>query len=184
MRADAYTTNTTPSSLQTSHVQEDLIPQEYRSYFHRLVEGNENGNTAFAMFMRVRIVTEICEKLGIPCRTGVDINRQFPVGDRRVSVADIIRALGHRQPNTFKNYRGWVNLARACLSNLESMDLDDPSVKRFLSRARELLRTPLGNAVVLEPARYGKISDFNILVKSLAVRYNLGGTNGDDGESS
>lgn len=175
MRAETNPRNTIPSSSQTYPVQEDLIPLEYRRYFHTLVERNETGNTAFAMFMRVRIVTDICDKLGIPCRIGVDINRQFPVDNRQVSVADIIRGLGHRQPNTFKNYRGWVNMADVCLSNLETIDHEDPMLKTFLSQAGELLRTPLSDAGDLAPARYGNIADFNAVVKRLVARYHIRG---------
>ena len=124
--------------------------------------------------MHVRIVTEICEKLGIPCVTGVDIEDPHRVGNQNICVADIIRALGHRKPKTFGNHHGWVHAASVCLSYLETHGHDDECDERFVQQARELLHTPLRDAAGLERYRYGNMKDFMDSVKAITRRRGIG----------
>lgn len=160
------------ASASASSQDDDIFPEEYQRYFQTLVVQRQNRDTTFSMFMHVRIVTEICTKLGIPCMHGVRIDERHMVGDRFLCVSDIIEKLGHRKPGTFGNHRGWVQLARHCLEHLEAYGCGD-SEKKFMQQAKELLRTPLDAAHTLKPSRYGNMKEFNNHVKVIAHRVGI-----------
>ena len=125
------------------------------------------------MIMHVRIITEICEKLGIPCVTGVDLEEPHRVGNQVICIADIIRALGHWKPKTFGNHHGWVHAAGICLAFLETYGHDECD-QMFLQQAKELLHTSLHDAAALEPNRYGNMKEFNETVKAITRRRGIG----------
>ncbi|KAF8344836.1 hypothetical protein F5887DRAFT_1075024 [Amanita rubescens] len=180
----ARDTQNAVASWSAASQDNDLIPEEYQRYLRTLVLGAQNSGTAFSMFMYVRIVTEICKGLGIPCITGVRITERYLVGDRYLCVSDVIEKLGHRKPGTFANYRGIVNLTRLCLEHLETWDGDKGSENKFIELANELLRTPLDAANGLNPRRYGMMKYFNENVKRIAQQCKIKGKQADTMDES
>jgi hypothetical protein len=153
--------------------------EQYQVHFQKLVlKKKGDDESAFAMVMFVRIVSEICEQLWIPCRRGVVVHIKGTVGDgnARISIADVVEGFKHgskpyRSPNTFGNYCTTKLNAEALLDHLETECPE--SEGRYVTRAKELLRTPLTNAMNLIAGRYGKIKDFEHKVKTLMIRYEL-----------
>lgn len=167
---DARTATASSSAVS----QDDLIPEEYQRYFRTLVLQTQSRDaTAFSMFMHIRIVSEICKKLNIPCIHGVRISNRHLVGNQLVSVSDIVDKLGHRKPGTFNNHRGYVHIARLCLDHLETYG-HDLSEDRFMKQVKQLLETPLEKAASeLTPTRYGNMKDFNSYIKAIARRHGI-----------
>ena len=173
------------ASSSTAAQYDDLIPEQYQRYFRTLVLGPQSkGTTAFSTVMHVHIVTEICNELGIPCITGVRVAERYLVGDRYLSVSDVVEKLGHWKPGTFGNYRGSVNSARLCLEHLEIYSDDKDSEKKFIRQANELLRTPLDTATTLNPGRYGTVKDFTDNVKRIALLCGIKGKQADTMDES
>jgi hypothetical protein len=163
-----------PPTLDDSMLERLL--QQNQPHFQKLVlKKTGDSESAFAMFMFVRIVTEVCEALHIPCGRGVAVHVRYPVGDgtARIGIADIVEGFKdgskvYRSPNTFGNYRTMVVNAEALLNHMESEGRDhSPREIRYLRRARQLLQTPLHEAVQLDASRYGKIKEFADEVKTL-----------------
>lgn len=121
----------------------DLLPEEYKRYFWTLILQKQNRDMMFSMFMHVQIVTEICEKLGIPCITSVHINEWHPVGNQFLCISDIIERLRHWKPGTFNNHCGWVHLACLCLECLEGYGHKE-SEKKFMQQVNDLLQKSSG----------------------------------------
>jgi hypothetical protein len=161
-------------ALSSAVSQDDnFIPEEYQAYFRTLVLQKQNrDDTAFSMFMHIHIVTEICNKLGIPCVPGQKITDQHLVGSRRLCISDIVQKLGHQKPGTFNNHRGCVHLARLCLDSLEAYGAEALETK-LMRQVRELLDTPLSDAVKLKASRYGNMKDFNNNIKLIACQLGI-----------
>ena len=157
-----------PTSI-VSPSSQSIIPPKFLTYSKRLVLDQEKNSTAFTQVMYVRIVTEICQYLGMPTSHGVSIEEGTQVGDRLVSIRDVIVELKgvdgrpYKSAKTFGNYRTWVNKATTLLSRMES---EDPGLKQshaeiqFRRHVHDLLQTPLAEALSLNPSLYGLSSDF------------------------
>ena len=148
--------------------------QEYHTYFQNLVlRKNGENESAFALFMFVRIVTEVCMALGIPCGRRIALFTKFQVGNEQICIADIVEGFKdgmtpYRSPNTFKNYRGLKLNAEALLEHMEREGfVTSPRERRYINQAKELLLTPLDGAVRLGASRYGKIKTFDLQVKEM-----------------
>jgi hypothetical protein len=127
--------------------------EQYQVHFQKLVlKKKGDDESAFAMVMFVRIVSEICEQLRIP--------EGFKHGLKP-----------YRSPNTFGNYCTIKLNAEALLNHLETECPE--SEGRYVTRAKELLRTPLADAMNLIAGQYGKIKNFEHKVKTLMIRYEL-----------
>ena len=172
-----------PNGLGTmsSNVSRELIPPEFRAYFQKLTQlpqGKGQNTTVFCSIMFVRMITEICHQLGIPCIVGVAPDRKMQVGNQFISVGDIVEEFKvpagdgtdrpYRTLRTFQNYRGWVNNASTLLSQMETEGNPySPLERRFLKSAQDLLRKPLHEAISLHPSEYGTLVDFNSVVNKL-----------------
>jgi hypothetical protein len=130
--------------------------------------------------MFVRIVTDVCTALGIPCGRRVAIFTKFQAGNEQICIADIVEAFKdgatpYRSPNTFKNYRGLKLNAEALLAYMERERMvTSPRDIRYINRAKELLLTPLDEAVRLTASWYGKIKNFEHEVKEMERLCNMG----------
>ncbi|KAF8350839.1 hypothetical protein F5887DRAFT_1069803 [Amanita rubescens] len=125
-----------------------------------------------------RIVSEICDELHIPCRRGIAVHVKHAAGhgNGRISIADVVEGFKHgskpyRSPYTFGNYRTIKLNAEALLDYMEN-ECKEPD-NRYVERARQLLETPLTDAVKLNAGRYGKIKDFELKVKALSIKHEL-----------
>ena len=182
--------NDAPKAIASSSAisqDNNLIPEEYKAYFRTLVLQKQNrDDTAFSVFMHIHIVTEIvteiCNKLGIPCVPGQRITDQHLVGGRCLCVSDIVQRLGHRKPRTFNNHHGCMHLACLCLDSLEVYGAEVLETK-LMQQARELLDTPLSDAVKLKASRYGNMKDFNNKIKLIARRLGIKCKQADAGSS-
>ena len=178
--------NGAPKAIASSSAisqDDNLIPEEYEVYFWTLVLQKQNrDDTMFSMFMHIHIVTEICNKLGIPCVPGQQITDQHLVGGQCLCVLDIVQRLGHRKPRTFNNHRGCMHLAHLCLDSLEVYGAKVLETK-LMQQARELLDMPLSDAVKLKASRYGNMKDFNNKIKLIARRLGIKHKQADAGSS-
>ena len=96
------------------------IPEEYRVHFRTFVlQKQKRDDTVLSMFLHIHIVTEICNKLSIPCVPGQQITDQCLVGGRCLCVSDAVQKLGHWKPGVSNNHCGCVHLAHLCLDSLE-----------------------------------------------------------------
>ena len=96
------------------------IPEEYRVHFQTFVlQKQKRDDTMLSMFLHIRIVTEICNKLSIPCVPGQRITDQRQVGGQCLCVLDAVQKLGHWKPGASNNHCGCVHLACLCLDSLE-----------------------------------------------------------------
>ncbi|KAF8328279.1 hypothetical protein F5887DRAFT_1083261 [Amanita rubescens] len=153
--------------------------EQYQIHFQRLVlKKTGDDESAFAMVMFVRIVSEICDELHIPCRRGIAVHVKHAAGhgNGRISIADVVEGFKHgskpyRSPYTFGNYRTIKLNAEALLDYMEN-ECKEPD-NRYVERARQLLETPLTDAVKLNAGRYGKIKDFELKVKALSIKHEL-----------
>ena len=153
--------------------------QQYQIHFKKLVlKKTGDDESTFAMVMFVHIVSKICDELQIPCRRGVTVHIKNATrnGNGRVSIAEVVEGFKHgskpyRSPYTFANYRTIKLNAEALLDHMET-EGNEPE-GRYVTRAKELLQTPLTDAVKLNAGRYGKIKDFKLRVKALSIKYEL-----------
>ena len=155
---------------------------QYQIHFQKLVlKKTGDDESAFAMVMFVRIISEICNELGIPCRRGVAVHVKNAAtnGNGRISIADVVEGFKHgskpyRSPYTFGNYRTIKLMAEVLLDHMESeCECGLNTDNRYVTRTKELLQTPLNDALQLHAARYGKIKDFEFKVKDLSVKHQL-----------
>ncbi|KAF8333273.1 hypothetical protein F5887DRAFT_922101 [Amanita rubescens] len=176
--------SSTPQAIATVSTTSAIVGslvQQYYDHFQKLVlRKNGENESAFALFMFVRIVTEVCTALGIPCGCRVAIFTKFQAGNEQICIADIVEAFKdgttpYRSPNTFKNYRGLKLNAAALLEYMERERMvTSPWDIRYINRAKELLLTPLDEAVRLTASWYGKIKNFEYEVKEMARLCNMG----------
>ncbi|KAF8328648.1 hypothetical protein F5887DRAFT_1082973 [Amanita rubescens] len=176
--------SSTPQAIATTStapaIVKDLV-QQYHDLFQKLVlRKNGENESAFALFMFVRIVTDVCAALGIPCGRRVAIFTKFQAGNEQICIADVVEAFkdgttAYRSPNTFKNYRGLKLNAEALLEYMEREGMvTSPRDIRYITRARQLLSTPLEEAAHLVASWYGKIKNFDQEVKQMARLCNWG----------
>ena len=146
---------------------QSIILKKFLTHFKRLVLDQDPNDTAFSKIMYVRIVIEVCNHYGISCKhkVGIDMKKDG------LCVRDIIEELKdregeqYRSTKTFQNYHGWVHKATFLLSQMENeagnSNLNQsPLELRFMSNAKDLLRTPLENALSLDPSIYGNSKHF------------------------
>jgi hypothetical protein len=139
--------STYASRTSSSESSQELIPSEFQTYIQMLslLPSGQGKHTAFTGFMYVRMVTEICNRLGIPCMAGVSIDEKRQVGNQNLCVRDIVQELKvdgrpFKSIGTYQNYRGWMNNASRLLSCMETEGhKDSPTECHFLKRTRDLL---------------------------------------------
>ena len=138
-----------------------------------LVLDQEKNSTTFTQAMYVRIVNKICQHLGMPTSHGVSIEERTQVGNRLLSIHNVILELKGRDRRPYKNakmfgnYRTWMNKVTMLLSHMES---EDPGLKQscveilFHKHAQDLLQMLLAEVLLLNPSLYGLSTEFcNIL---------------------
>jgi hypothetical protein len=157
--------------------------QQYQVHFQKLVlkkSGDDEDENTFGLVMFVRIVSEICNELHIPCRRGISVHVKNAArnGNGRISIADVVEGFKHglkpyRSPYTFRNYCTIKLNAETLLDHMETECECEMPKTRFMTRAKELLQTTFNDAIKLTASRYGKIKDFELTVKELSVKHQL-----------